>query len=208
MEENIAILMADLSGYTALTEIHGSVSAANLIDKFVAIIEDSLVGDCKLKERIGDEVMIVSASPDELLSTAVMIMKSVSREENFLQVHGGLHYGTVLKRNGSYFGTAVNLTSRIAAKADAGSFWCSLDFIDALADKPAVILRSKGKYKFKNISEEKEITEIVGDTSNSFFVDPVCNMLILNKEVATKHPASDQMFFCSHVCRDIHISMN
>jgi class 3 adenylate cyclase len=27
MEENIAILMADLSGYTALTETHGAVSA-------------------------------------------------------------------------------------------------------------------------------------------------------------------------------------
>ncbi len=30
MERNVAILMADLSGYTALTETHGSVSAADL----------------------------------------------------------------------------------------------------------------------------------------------------------------------------------
>ena len=37
MEENIAVLMADLSGYTALTEIHGAVSAANLIDKYIEI---------------------------------------------------------------------------------------------------------------------------------------------------------------------------
>jgi len=27
MEKNVAILMADLSGYTALTETHGSVQA-------------------------------------------------------------------------------------------------------------------------------------------------------------------------------------
>ena len=73
MEENIAILMADLSGYTALTETHGANSAADLIDKYVSIAENCLVGDCKLHERIGDEIMIVSASPDFLLATALMI---------------------------------------------------------------------------------------------------------------------------------------
>src|SRR6478672_10774878 len=117
MEENIAILMADLSGYTALTETHGAISAADLIDKYIQIVEDCLVGDSHLKERTGDQVMIVSASPDCLLSTAVTIMKNTSQEENFLQVHGGLHYGNVLKRNNSYFGSAINLTARIAAKA-------------------------------------------------------------------------------------------
>src|SRR5262245_25347056 len=114
MEENIAVLMADLSGYTALTEIHGAVSAADLIDKYIEIVEGCLVGDCKLKERTGDAVMIVSASPDSLLATALMIMKYTSMEENFLQVHGGLHYGKVLRRNDSYFGSTINLTARIA----------------------------------------------------------------------------------------------
>jgi len=37
MEENIAILMADLSGYTALTETHGLSLAADLIDRYVKL---------------------------------------------------------------------------------------------------------------------------------------------------------------------------
>jgi class 3 adenylate cyclase len=44
MEENIAIMMADLSGYTALTETHGPSSAADLIDKYMEIVETCLVG--------------------------------------------------------------------------------------------------------------------------------------------------------------------
>jgi hypothetical protein len=63
-EENISILMADLYGYTALTETHGAVSAADMIDKYIYIVEDCLVGNCHLKERTGDQVMIVSALPD------------------------------------------------------------------------------------------------------------------------------------------------
>ena len=53
MEQDIAILIADLSGYTALTEIHGSLSAADLIDKYVDIVNASLIGDSRLQEFLG-----------------------------------------------------------------------------------------------------------------------------------------------------------
>jgi adenylate cyclase len=200
MEENIAILMADLSGYTALTETHGAASAADLIDRYLEIVQRSLVGDSELKERTGDEVMIVSASPDFILSTAVMILKNTSKEENFLQVHGGLHYGKVLKRNHSYFGSPINLTSRIAAQAIDGTFWCSEDFLEALADKSRFTLTSKGKHRFKNMNEEREISELAITKANAFFVDPVCRMLILDTTAAIRHPEKPEVFFCSSTC--------
>ena len=78
MEQNIAILIADLSGYTALTETHGASSAADLIDKYIEIVSNSLVGESHLHERVGDEVMIVSDSPDHLHSTALAYCKTFS----------------------------------------------------------------------------------------------------------------------------------
>src|SRR5258706_1722830 len=156
MEKNIAILIADLSGYTALTEAHGSAAAADLIDKYIVIVKTCLVGDSQIHERTGDEIMIVSSSPDFLLATALMIENKTSNEENFLQVHGGLHYGKVLKRGDSYFGSALNLTSRIAAKANAGTYWCSDEFVNALSDKTMFTFTSKGIHLFKNITEGKE----------------------------------------------------
>jgi class 3 adenylate cyclase/YHS domain-containing protein len=200
MEESIAILMADLSGYTALTETHGAASAADLIDRYLEIVQVCLVGDSELKERTGDEVMIVSASADFLLSTAFMLMKHTSREDNFLQVHGGLHYGKVLKRNGSYFGSAINLTSRIAAKASPGTFWCSDDFLEAVTDISTFALEPKGKHRFKNMAEEKDIAELVNPKAISFIVDPVCRMLILDKAAAIQHPERPEVFFCSEAC--------
>jgi class 3 adenylate cyclase len=128
MEQDIAILIADLSGYTALTETHGSLTAADLIDRYVDIVNASLIGDSKLQERVGDEVMIVSTSADYLLATAELLLQSTQEEYNFLEVHGGLHYGTLLKRNNSYFGSALNLTARIASQASAGTFLCSRNF--------------------------------------------------------------------------------
>ena len=206
MEKNIAILMADLSGYTALTEAHGSVAAADLIDKYIEIVENCLVGDSKLHERTGDEIMIVSASPDFLLATTLMIRKNTSNEENFLQVHGGLHYGKVLKRGNSYFGSAINLTSRIAAKANAGTYWCSEEYANALSNKSMFTLTSKGNHLFKNISKEKEVFELCIEDRKTFYIDPVCRMLILDPKNAIPHPNEGDQYFCSPDCLEIYIT--
>ena len=204
MEENIAILMADLSGYTALTETHGAVSAADLIDKYVEIVQDCLCGDCELFERTGDEVMIVSATSDFLLATAIKIMKETSREDKFLQVHGGLHYGNVLKRKNGYFGSAINLTSRIAAKAAPGTFWCSEEFIQSLSKKSIVPLHSKGSHHLKNITGKREMYELRNDENSAFFIDPVCRMRILDTDKAIKYSEAEDIFFCSPGCLDIY----
>lgn len=203
MEENIAILMADLSGYTALTEVHGAVSAADLIDKYIEIVEECLVGDSKLMERTGDEIMIVSASPDSLLATAIMIMKNISKKDNFLQVHGGLHYGKVLKRKDSYFGSTINVVSRIAAKASPGTFLCSGDFIAAVNDKSTFKFQKKGKHRFKNVNAEIEIGEVMIINADPFVIDPVCRMLIQSKTIAIQHPEKKHLFFCSQTCLEI-----
>ena len=121
MEENVAILMADLAGYTALTETHGGISAAETVERYLHIVKGSIVGDCRLHEQTGDEVMIVSHSADDLLATADKILRASLFEDNFLPVHGGLHFGKALKRNRQYFGTAVNLAARITSDGSAAN---------------------------------------------------------------------------------------
>jgi class 3 adenylate cyclase len=202
MEQDIAILMADLSGYTALTETHGSSTAADLIDKYLEIIKSSLVGASHLHERTGDEVMIVSTSVDDLVSTAIMIIKNTSEENNFLQVHGGLHYGKILKRNNSYFGSAINIASRIVSKANPGTFWCSDNFVSVLSNKPGLTFLAKGKHRLKNISEEIGMFELENKTSASFNIDPICRMLV--KKNTIKHHHEHNVFFCSKDCLDIY----
>jgi adenylate cyclase len=60
----VAILMADLSGYTAATEIHGAQSAFNLIQTYLRIADESLHGQSKILERIGGQIVIVSETAD------------------------------------------------------------------------------------------------------------------------------------------------
>lgn len=204
MEKNVAILLADLSGFTALTETHGAVSAADIVDKYIRIAEKCLVGNTIIHERKGDEIMIISDSPDSLLATAIKLEANTVKEENFLQIHGGLHFGKLLKRADNYFGTAINLTARIAAKAASGTFWCSNDFVDSIKDKSMCNFIPKGNHRFKNITEEKEVFELHIERINTNHIDPVCRMVIVNSQNAIYHPQEDGLYFCAPQCLEIY----
>lgn len=65
----ITLLIADLAGYTAMTEAHGNRSAAEIVTRYMEIVQDSLHRDTRLVEQVGDEVMLVSSSADSILST-------------------------------------------------------------------------------------------------------------------------------------------
>lgn len=196
--------MADLSGYTALTETHGSSVAADLIDKYIEIIKECLQGDCHFHERTGDEVMIVSSSVNDLLATAEMILKKTSNENNFLQVHGGLHYGKILERNNNYFGSTINVTARIVSKANPGTFWCSEEFVKAVPHKTTFRFLSKGSHSLKNITAEVKMFELRNENLSTVDIDPICRMLINKKENAITHHHENNLFFCSENCLDIY----
>jgi adenylate cyclase len=206
MEQDIAILIADLSGYTALTEAHGASTAADIIDRYMEVVNTSLVGSCCLHERVGDEVILVSDTADYLLATAILLLQKAHRQRDFLQLHGALHYGTVLYRNNDLFGNTINVTSRMAAKANPGTLVCSTEFIEALNNREILKFQSKGKFSFKNVREEMEIMELVIDRPDAFHTDPVCRMLVNAAESKYTHPLKSGIFFCSQHCLDVYLS--
>ena len=200
MEKELAIILADLSGFTALTEAHGAVSAADIIDRYLQIVRESLVGEARLHERVGDEVVIISPSADDALATAMLMLKKSAEADQFLQLHGGLHYGPLLERRGSYFGAALNFTSRMASQAAAGSFLCSVPFIEALRDPGTLHFEKKGPFQFKNISDSFELYEFRAVSSQFLAIDPICRMLLLSEEAAFPHPKEKGVYFCSTTC--------
>lgn len=204
MEQNLAILIADLSGYSAMTEIHGSLSAADLIDKYIDIVNDSLVGDSCLHERVGDEVMIISNSADDLLGTAKILCKTLSEESHFLQIHAGLHYGKLLKRGNGYFGSTLNITSRIANVAKPGTVSCSEDFLRTIDPASASNFKTRGKSNFKNISQPLELFELEKENKIDVYIDPICRMIVLENATSFTHPTESTKRFCSQECLHIY----
>lgn len=161
-------------------------------------------GRSSILERVGDQIVIVSDAADDVLSTAISLLSKCYQEANFLPIHMGLHFGSVLQSEGRFFGTAVNLAARIASQANAGEILCSEAFISNLAHKKEFAFIQFRILKFKNILHPITVASLTGvDTNPRNKIDPVCKM---NVDDQTTHKAEHSGFnyyFCSEECMTI-----
>lgn len=193
-------MLADLAGYTALTEAHGGASAAQLVRKYMELVDGALVGSATLFQRIGDQVVIISDSASDMLNSALRLNKMTADEHHFLSIHAGLHYGSVFMDGNSLYGSTINIAARIMNIAQRGEILCSKSFISQLPE-PANV-KSVGKYKLKNIAEECELF-LINESSQDVFIDPVCHMQIdVVKSNLTAEYNKVTYHFCSIDCRE------
>lgn len=145
----VAIAFADLAGYTRLTEEAGEVEALDVVERFVEAVEVTLPEDARVIKTIGDAVMIVSADPSALVDWAVGFQALNAGRRPLPRI--GIHAGDALYREGDYYGSAVNLASRVGARAAGGEVLVT-DAVVATAG-PHLAFEAIGEVKLKGFSE-------------------------------------------------------
>jgi adenylate cyclase len=205
MEKEIAILMADLTGYTAMTDVHGGASAAKVVKKYMQIVDAALYGKTKLVQRIGDQVVMIAKDPNDLLETAKNLDSLTREEHHFLSIHAGLHFGKILIEDNNLFGSTINIAARIMNVACRGQILCSSAFFDHLPASSKQF-RSIGIHKLKNLISDIELFEIIHQSGSEVYIDPVCHMQInnTNQSPSSKFKGST-FYFCSEHCQTLFL---
>jgi adenylate cyclase len=202
-EIELALLIADLSGYTALTEAHGNMSAAEAVTRYVEIVHEVLHPSARLVERVGDEVLIAADEAACLVQTAINLRDTIELEPLFPTMHAGIHAGSVLEMDGGYFGKALNLGSRVAAHARGNQILCTEQVVTMASDLKDVEYRALGPTRFKNITDPVEIFEVMARRQKveSNLIDPVCRMQVRHDTAPARLPfGSKTYYFCSFDC--------
>jgi len=114
----VAIAFADLAGYTRLTEEAGEEEALDVVERFLVAVEETLPEEARVVKTIGDAVMVVGADPAALADWAVGFQELNAGRRPLPRI--GVHLGEALYRDGDYYGRAVNLASRVGARAAGG----------------------------------------------------------------------------------------
>ena len=83
--------------------------------------------------------------------------------DQVLRVHGGLHYGPIVRAGGDIYGEAVNLTARLAGLANADEALLSKSFVERLASHEATCLRPLDRIRLKGVSSPIEVYSFVDD---------------------------------------------
>jgi class 3 adenylate cyclase len=131
---------ADLWGFTALTQTLTPAELSMLLNEFSATVSDVVhANGGRVVKFIGDEVMWVSSTPEQLATAAVDLVNHPKAGEAGLDVRAGLGYGQALAINGDYFGTIVNLAARLVAAAAPGQILASQPLRAELPDWDATV---------------------------------------------------------------------
>jgi len=149
----VAIAFADLAGYTRLTEEAGEEEALDIVERFVESVEETLPDDARVIKTIGDEVMVVGTDPSALVDWAVGFQ--LLQGERRPRPRIGIHAGAALYRDGDYYGRAVNLASRVGARAAGGEVLATRPVVEGAGRHLA--FRQIGEVRMKGFDETTEL---------------------------------------------------
>jgi adenylate cyclase len=148
----VAIAFADLAGYTRFTEEVGEEEAVSLVERFIDAVTDTLPDDARVVKTIGDEVMLVGQDVQALTDWAVGFQR-LYRERPTPRI--GVHVGSVLYRDGDYFGREVNLTARVVARARGGEVVVTDAVMNQIKTSEYLKFDAIGEVKLKGFDEPR-----------------------------------------------------
>lgn len=202
-EVEVAFVIADLSGYSALTEAHGDSHAAGVVARYEAIAAGILPPGVRVVERVGDELLLAAGTAADAVRAAVDLRAAVEREPLFPAVRVGIHRGHALEQGGHYVGASLNLTARVAAHARAGQILCTEPVASAAGAVGGAEYRPLGPARFKNIVGPVMLFEVVAAPllAATTAIDPVCRMQVDPETAPARLPFGGRTYwFCSFEC--------
>ncbi len=205
-----AIVFVDLSSFTPLAEAMGDVKAAEVVARFSNLVREAASRwEGRVVKQIGDAFMLVFPDPRSAVACALEIETRTGTEPQFPAVRSGVHWGSVLYRDGDYLGSNVNIASRVAAEAERHQVVVTTPVrkeAKGLADVEFVRL---GKRRLKGLAEDLDLFEARASQAEGEekAVDPVCGMELRPTEVAASLSLEGrEQAFCSDECLRLFVA--
>jgi adenylate cyclase len=153
----VSIAFADLVGFTRLGEVVQPEDLEQLAHRFADLARDVAVSPVRFIKTIGDEVMLVSPDPVALLRAVLALLDASEADDDLPRLRAGLATGPAVSRAGDWFGSAVNLASRVTGAARAGSVLVSESAREAIGDAPGFIWSFAGSRRLKGIKDDVKL---------------------------------------------------
>jgi class 3 adenylate cyclase/YHS domain-containing protein len=195
------IVFCDLASFTPLAQIHGDEAAAEVLDRFDALVRESLEGRAgSLVKQIGDAMMLVFTEPVDAVRFMIALDQAAIREPHFPALRAGIHCGPALYRVGDYVGHTVNVASRIAAVARPNEIVVTEPVATAARDA-GVTAEPLGAQRLAGVEEPVEVWRVLWtDGRSPEDRDPVCGIVVGDDAAAHLVFGGIDYSFCSPDC--------
>jgi TolB-like protein len=181
MRQLVAILFADMTGYTALMQ-ENEFLAKMKRKRLKEVLESTLKEyNGKILQYYGDGSLSIFNSAIDAVACAVVIQHQL-QEDPKVDLRIGIHTGDVLVEDETIYGDGVNLASRIESLAVSGSILISEKVHDEIKNQEHIQARELGTFEFKNVKYPVRVFAV----ANAGIVVPVRSELTGK----TKQPAN------------------
>jgi adenylate cyclase len=149
----LAVGFVDLVGFTPLSLRTSPSKLLELISQFeTKAFEVAGTHNGRIVKHIGDEVMFVAMDAEAGCAIACDITAAYAEG---IEPRGGVAYGEVITRHGDYYGTVVNLASRLAELAVPGEVLVNGATAESATDR--FTFRPAGRRLLKGFDEPLEV---------------------------------------------------
>jgi len=159
MRQLVAILFADMAGYTALMQENEQL-ARQKRDRLKSVLESAVhVHHGKILQYYGDGSLSIFSSAINAVQCAVKIQQQL-REAPVVDLRIGIHTGDVTVEDGSIYGDGVNLASRVESLAVPGSVFISEKVNDEIRNQENITSHELGYFELKNVKQPVRVFAI------------------------------------------------
>lgn len=147
-----AVGFADLVGFTELGQTVDVEELGVVAGKLQRMAGELVEPPVRFVKAIGDAVMLVAPEPPELVEAMLELVTRGDDTDDFPQLRAGVAFGPAANHYGDWFGSTVNLASRVTARARPGSLLVTESVRDALTDN-GYSISSAGPKRLKGIAD-------------------------------------------------------
>ena len=150
----ITVAFADLVGFTRLGEEVPPEELGQLANRLADLARDVAAPPVRFVKTIGDAVMFVCPDPASLLDAVLKLVEVTDTDNEFLRLRAGVASGLAVGRAGDWFGSPVNMASRVTAVARPGAVLAAESTRDELGDDAGFSWSFAGGRHLKGIKGE------------------------------------------------------
>ena len=153
----VAVAFADLVGFTRLGESVPPEELEQLANRLANSAREVTVPPVRFVKTIGDAVMLVSTETSALLDAMLALVSATDADEELPQLRVGVAYGPAVSRAGDWFGSPVNLASRVTSAARPGSVLVAQAAYEQIAEDDRFIWSFARARRLKGIKDDVKL---------------------------------------------------
>lgn len=153
----LAVAFADMVGFTRLGEAVPPEELVGLVERLADLAREVVHPPVRLVKTIGDSVMLVSADAVKLLDTTLQLVERAADDDALPELRAGIASGWAVSRARDWFGSPVNVASRVTSVAEPGEVMVEGAVRDAIGDAPGYLWSFIGARALKGVEGQTKL---------------------------------------------------